>query len=513
VAFGFSYFLKHWKGELPLSVSYWLNCFGITVLLSAFGRFVFSKSSDLNSAFGLGFLCFLMLLYLFAVFLITIWQNVGLWRAANEYNKKPKASMWGDVAKLGVVIGTLHSFADFITYHLPQSKELISIVSGDKGIPPFTITVLPGGKDLFFQGGIRSGSANEFKRILEAVPQATVLQIDSVGGRISEAKKIGDLVKARGMSTFCSGTAQSAASLILMNGRKRYVTPDARVGFHAGSFPGATKEMSEAMDSEIEEIMQRGGVSKAFIKKVLATPNSSMWFPSFEEMLEAGFITDQSFGEGFASQWGMPGIDLEGIFENLEKKQNVYAFKTCAPEEYKIMKEEVILALRSGKSEVEAISIVNETTKRIYLSLISFASDQAINILTNETLSFLKKHVKTNPKGCIYFLKGANVNLARVFPEALHDEGLQAASAGIIFSAKNKILKPIDIQKAEQQNEHIWQEIFHFFGDRAAIISEQDQWEQNADFITLVFIKLYSLIQNLTNEDSANYMRWLLCYN
>jgi len=454
-----------------------------------------------------------MLSFLLLVLLINIWQNVGLWRAANAYNKRPKASMWGDVAKLFVVIGTLHTFTEFFVYQLPQSKELISIITGDKGIPPFKITVLPGGKDLYFEGGLRAGSAKEFKRILDAVPQASVLQIDSIGGRISEAKKIGDLVKARNMTTYCAGQAQSAATLILMNGVKRYVTPDARIGFHAGTFPGSTKEMSEAMDSEIESLMRKGGVSDSFIKRVLATPHNRMWYPSFNEMLQAHFITGQSFGEGFASPWGLPNVDLEKIFEKVETKRNVKAFKTCLPDDYDKMKTDVINALRSGRSEVEAISIVNETTRKVFLSSLSFASDEAINSLSTETLRFLKEHVYTNPKGCIYFLKGTNVNLARVFPEALLDEGLQIAAANVIISGNQKDLKEIDVKRAEDQNEAIWNQIYEKYGNKAAIISDQEKWDDNADSVSFIFIELYSIIVSMSYKDSANYMRWLICQN
>ena len=505
-----SYIIRHWRGDYPLSIAYWANNFCITIAVTACGNLLFSFTDAIVSRFSLAFLCFLLLVYYVLLFLITIWQCVGLWRSANKYNLNPKASMWGDLAKFAVIIGILNNVTNLLLYQLPQSKELFSIVLGDKGIPPFKITVLPGGKDLLFKGGIRAGSAAEFKKILQAVPQASNVQIDSIGGRISEAKRIGEMISERGMSTYCSSEALSAATLILMNGKRRYVTPDAKIGFHAGNFPGATKDMSDGMDEDIRKAMKKGGVSEAFIKRVLATPHSEMWYPTFVEMQQAKFISGESFGEGFASSLGLPNVDLEKIFEEASKKPHIQAFKTCAPGEYAQMKEKVITALRSGKSEVEAISIVNEASTKLFLSSIPYASDKSINNLTREMLRFLKEHMHSNAKGCIYWLKGTNVNFYRVLPEALTDSGIQNSHAYVITSAMSQELVTVDQNKAELQNDSIFEKIHNSLGEQSLILAEPDKWEENAKVVCRIFVEMYSLVLTLDEHDSANYMRWAL---
>ncbi len=506
-----SYVIRHWRGEYPLSVAYWVNNFSVTIAVAACGHLLFSFTDAIVSRFSLAFLCFLLLVYYVLLFLITIWQCGGLWRSANKYNQNPKASMWGDLAKFAVIIGIFNTLTNLSLHQIPQSKELFSIVLGDKGIPIFSITVLPGGKDLLFRGGIRAGSAAEFKKILQAVPQASNVQIDSIGGRISEAKRIGEMISERGMSTYCSSQALSAATLILMNGKQRYVTPDAKIGFHAGNFPGATKDMSDEMDEVIRKAMKKGGVSEVFIKRVLATPHSEMWYPTFEEMKKSGFISGQSFGQGFASSWGLPDVDLEKIFQEASKKPHIAAFKISAPSDYAKMKEKFIAALRSGKSEVEAISIVNEATTKLFLSSIPHASDQSINNLTRETIRFLNQHMNSNAKGCIYWLKGSSVNFYRVFPEALSDSRMMNSHAYVITSAQSQELVTVDINKAELQNESIYEKLYDSMGDQSLILTEPDKWDENAEVVCRIFVELYSLVLKLDEHDSANYMRWVLC--
>jgi hypothetical protein len=268
--------------------------------------------------------------------------------------------------------------------------------------------------------------------------------------------------------------------------------------------------MSEGMDQAIREAMKKGGVSEAFIKRVLATPHSEMWYPTFDEMQRAKFITGDYFGEGFASSLGLPDVDLEQIFNEAAKKPHVQAFKTCAPGEYAEMKKKAIEALRSGKSEVEAIAIVNEASTKLFLSSIPYASDKSINNLTREMLRFLKEHMHSNAKGCIYWLKGTNVNFYRVLPEALTDSGIQNSHAYVITSAMSQELVTVDQNKAELQNDSIFEKIHNSFGEQSLILAEPDKWEENAEVVCAIFVEMYSLALRLDEHDSANYMRWAL---
>jgi hypothetical protein len=61
----------------------------------------------------------------------------------------------------------------------------------------------------------------------------------------------------------------------------------------------------------VRTTMHSAGASEQFIKRVLATPSNQMWYPTFEEMLGAGVVTSQSFGDRFATSSGLPDARLD----------------------------------------------------------------------------------------------------------------------------------------------------------------------------------------------------------
>ena len=108
------------------------------------------------------------------------------------------------------------------------------------------------------------------------------------------------LVREHGLATYTSEECQSAATLVLVSGKQRIIGANAKVGFHAGTFPGITLEEQRGMNDVVCSIMQSADVSEAFIKRTLATPSDKMWYPSFDEMLRSGVAT-ASYGAGFTT--------------------------------------------------------------------------------------------------------------------------------------------------------------------------------------------------------------------
>jgi hypothetical protein len=173
--------------------------------------------------------------------------------------------------------------------------EMVSILTGDARTPAYEIQVLPGGTEILFRGGLRAGCAKELERVLSSATQAKVLDIESPGGRINEAKRMVQLVRQHGLITYTSEYCLSAATLVLMSGKERVVAPGAEIGFHAGTLPGITTAQRLVMESLLRATMRSEDVSDEFTDRVLATPSNEMWYPTFEEMRKAGVLTSQSY--------------------------------------------------------------------------------------------------------------------------------------------------------------------------------------------------------------------------
>jgi hypothetical protein len=87
-----NYLVRHWRGELSLPVSYWVN--GTLVSLPA-GLVDTYIDWDAIPLFA-GMMFFVLLIGLF------VWQVVGIWRSATRYEREYQEG-WGYAAK-GVIL-------------------------------------------------------------------------------------------------------------------------------------------------------------------------------------------------------------------------------------------------------------------------------------------------------------------------------------------------------------------------------------------------------------------------
>ncbi len=94
------YITRHWRGDLSLPVSYWVNgqLFGIGYRLGAF--FIFDHP-DPSISYAL-----LSLLIVIVIGLgMQVWQSVGIWRSADKYIQRGKRHIWAYLAQIAVVLG------------------------------------------------------------------------------------------------------------------------------------------------------------------------------------------------------------------------------------------------------------------------------------------------------------------------------------------------------------------------------------------------------------------------
>ena len=392
-----NYFVRHWRGDLSLGVSYWANGFLGTFLVLLAASMVGALESEASLK-----LVAVLSLFVYATAIVgSVWQLVGVWRSASKHVLRGGSSVWAGLAKVAVVLGALNCLGMMFRTYVPQTAEMLSIIAGDMGMPAYKIQVLPGGTEVEFRGGLRAGCARELEGILRAVPHAKVLQINSPGGRLSEAKKMMRVVREHGLATYTSEQCLSAATLVLMSGKERVVGEWAKVGFHMGKLPGATVEQQREMNTLLQATMRSAGVSDDFIRRVLATSSEEMWYPSFEEMRRANVVTKEdapvrAFASNvltllenitnsngfvpvktghadvdrlsrlvteFFSRWGRLFVDMNGELEAAGEPE-VYADRTLKEKDelrqalaIELKRQEIIEKFRSrARREVEGIN-------------------------------------------------------------------------------------------------------------------------------------------------------------
>jgi hypothetical protein len=278
-----NYFARHWRGELSLPLSYWVNGTLCGVLSGLFiaglGALIYRE----GEARPLVWLISLSTVW-FLIVVLAIWQLVGIWRSATHYQQNGKR-FWGGVAKALMVLGGLQVVFSFFTVATPQIAGIFEIVTGDSHVGPHQFRILAGGEMLEFSGGITFGVAKEMEGFLNAMTNVKAVRLNSLGGRLLEAQKMSDLIKARRLSTLVERDCLSACTIVFLGGTDRALLSNARLGFHQPAFRGMTASDRRIAIANEERRLQGFGLSRAFAERANRAEPSSMWFPDKNELI------------------------------------------------------------------------------------------------------------------------------------------------------------------------------------------------------------------------------------
>lgn len=296
-----SYVVRHWRGELSLPVSCWINSLLLTAIYTQFKK---SAWPVFLAEFPKPYSIFVISTWVFGG-MITIWQLVGIWRSADHYLKQGKSKLWGDLAKVWVAAGLISSARMFALIGIPQMVEYSEIAMGHDPVGTYDLRVLNDATELDLTGFFAFGLGNDVARILEEHPTIRMIRLESQGGRISEARKVRQLIDSRQMTTYTSERCYSACMLPYVAGRERLITKEASLGFHQYSYdyPGMKGyDFKPEYDSRLEYEKDKQdwlsrGFSRDFVERAFSTPNSEMWEPTHRELFDARIVTGYLDGD------------------------------------------------------------------------------------------------------------------------------------------------------------------------------------------------------------------------
>jgi hypothetical protein len=281
---------RHWRGELSLPRSFWINHIvlgtgiGVTIALLA------GVISQHGVEQPVRWLISLSLTWsLITVF--SAWAMVGVWRAATAYRRAGKR-FWGGAAKAMMLLGVLKVAYTLLFVVIPQGYGFYEIVAGDTLVGPHQFKIMSNGTMLDFSGGITFGTAKEFETMLNAMDNVRTVRINSNGGRIAEAQKISDMIRARGLSTYVTQRCVSACTIVFLGGKQRFLYATAKLGFHQSYFQGMTESDRRIANAREEARLLHFGLSQAFAEHANATSPSGMWFPEQSELLREHVVTN-----------------------------------------------------------------------------------------------------------------------------------------------------------------------------------------------------------------------------
>ncbi len=165
-------------------------------------------------------------------------------------------------------------------------------------------------------GLIEAGDACRFRRFIEAsgVPPRTDVYIHSAGGNVEEAIEIGRAIRDGWLGTsvgqyildadssfpllvprkFLPGECLSAATLIYLGGRLRYLSDNAKFGVHQFSFKNPSPEnlsKSQILSAKIARYIADMGINPEFLELSASVESERVELLSKGELERLGVVT------------------------------------------------------------------------------------------------------------------------------------------------------------------------------------------------------------------------------
>jgi GYF domain 2 len=403
-----NFIVRHWRGELPLWVSYWLINFLGNLCTVAIPILIAAIFESKNGYYPPSLFATFIVAWA-GILVVTCWQLVGTWRSAQRYSstcrQQGRHAPWGGLAQAAVIFGLLANISSIAREGVPQITETWRITfQNDPDIPDYSIRVMRDGTEAEIVGGLKYGLTDDFVKILGASRGVKVVHLNSIGGRLGEGERLFDAIRSRGLTTYVSSKCLSACTLAFAGGRERYLRKGAVLGFHKGAFPGTD---DHSFDQKQQAIFTRAGFDAGFIAKALSTPNADMYKPEPAVLLAAHVITNVTDGSQFAMSGMGTELSKEEIALSLSKAHPVFqAMKERFPRSYDSFVDEYQQNIVRGKSEAETIENARAKFIPFIRQLIPLADDDVLvdyaRVLTDEYTALNER----DPTGCYLYASG-----------------------------------------------------------------------------------------------------------
>jgi hypothetical protein len=283
------YIARHWRGELTLPVSFWLNNVALPLpvgfAIGAFAAWITVTGDYLRGGSIAVLVCWPLLL------IFSAWCWVGAWRSATMHSASGGSSLWAGLAKLSIALGVLGTGATTLIDFVPNIGPYLRMARGIDPIGNVTASVSPDGRKLVLDGPLGLGDAQRVRAMAAKAPALKTVELNSPGGRLKVGEEIAALVKKEAWTTRTTGACQSACTFIHMAGTKKQLLPGAKIGFHRASSGSMNPVLERLANYELVRMYREAGLPEHFIERTLATPPWGMWHPSRDELVGAGLVS------------------------------------------------------------------------------------------------------------------------------------------------------------------------------------------------------------------------------
>ena len=396
-----NYIARHWRGELSLPVSFWVNGVLLHVLALAIAvGFAFS-GLEINSnyrsvfaavsLFGAGFI------------VLTAWQIVGIWRVASHHQARGGA-MWALGAKALVVLALANvAYGTAANAGPLYVAGLKTVISGDP-IGRVAVSALRGGHEIEIKGPLGVGAARAFQDVLNVSPRARVVRIDSEGGWSNEARDIGRLIGEYKLVTLVEGRCFAACLDAFLASGERWVAPDAKLGLAAPTNPILERagQPPAALLERTRRHLVSLGVPEPMAVRAMATPPSAVWVPTQAELRAARLITGVANIDLYRRTGALTEVLTDDFARDELLKQPLYqSVAKAEPRIFTDFADRLAVRLRQGVAWEEAALAAKPVVANLLQKYLPFAADDDMAAGVALNVDYMGRLIADDPQSCV----------------------------------------------------------------------------------------------------------------
>lgn len=494
-----NYFVRHWRGELPLSVSFWGNVVFVNIVVTFLSNVV-TMGGFVDGVRWQSLLLLSFSLVTFAI-VVGLWQIVGTWRSAKRYRQGGGSKIGAGIVQLLMAIGLLSMISNIVIVAQDHLKRYESMQAES-----FEVYLSDDRETLFIDGVIGVTISDEVLALLEENGTITRLSLNSYGGDLNETFRILNAFAeyrkdGRQLTTYARGYCASACSILFVSGDHRVLAEGAQLGFHKlQAYVAVDADNIERLQEKVAHYFLRQGVSRNFIGEMYQAEPDDMWHPDVETLLAANVvhqIAPPDAGSGSAATATSSAPDVMGLI------------RRTAPERYKAF-EQRLAALPQGENYTQNVELATENfVSELKLEAIRRLDDDLLlQVIGNETVMY-STLAENDPALCMQTLYPN----AYGFPEyvsvmSYQDEAAFARELTQIFEqGLTRDFTEIDYDAAQRDLDVV---LNSMPGDVEALSNYDesiDGYRQHCQAIA----DFYAHIGDALHEkNAANLIRWLL---
>ncbi len=504
-----NYIKKHWRGELSLAVSFWINLLLINFVIRLVEKLLFYNEVIKNPVIAAR----VSFVYAaFALLIIYPWQFVGLWRACNYRIKTGGKRFWARTTQVLVVLGFICTLSN-LNLSWPIYKDFFRIGFQKDEYGNYTLKLEKNNTLIHLQGGLCFGVSKDVTKLLKKYPEVEGIILDSYGGRIYEGRELAKIISTYGLDTYSLKGCYSAATTAFIAGKNRFLGIGANLAFH--QYKMGYKNLGALVDMEAEQakdllIFQQQGINSEFLNKLFNTPHDDLWYPTVDEMLDAGVI------HGIVNPSDLLPVKYSFSSNDFDEELlDIPVYKTIQkydPNTYRKIIVEFEKRIKKGATALELGRAGADIIEPLATSMMSRSSDEALIQLFKILMIRLKKLKEIDPFLGVKMLhpqQYGSVLYSQYFSDDESKSMLDALDK-IIIDAYEKNNPTVDTEAAELLLEKLRLELGEY-ADYLELggLQNKDDYKRHCDAV----IKLYDLILKEDKTTAGNALRYMFSQN